>query len=108
MSTKNLLANGVKKHVRLFFSPAGKILFNSSHGKISGENDGTAHGAHQFSALLKLCRIRKCETVYSHLLYVSRIWSVCCNSTVAINSDTGTRIQIRVSHTISCNADFSA
>ncbi len=46
--------------------------FDSSRKKISGENDGTAHGARQFSALLKLCGIRKCEAVYSHLLNVSR------------------------------------
>ncbi len=35
--------------------------------KISGENDGTAHGARPLSALLKFCGTRKCEEGYSQI-----------------------------------------
>ncbi len=37
--------------------------------KTSGENNGTAHGARPFSALLKLCGTRKCEEGYSQISY---------------------------------------
>ena len=63
------------------FSPTGKIA--SSRQKISGENDGTAHGARQFSALLKLCGIKKCEAVYSHLLNVSKNYGLSVQRTQA-------------------------
>jgi hypothetical protein len=38
-----------------------------SRNKISSENDGTAHDAHQFSALSKLCGTRECEEGYSQI-----------------------------------------
>ncbi len=43
------------------------IMLPVAAKKISGKNDGTAHGAHPFSALLKLCGTRKCEEGYSQI-----------------------------------------